>query len=396
MDIELEVAQWLTSPEGLAQVSWIAGSLDDGSDELAIAEGLRRSGIDGPRRGAALAAAVARRRARRRWTDADQLLFTREGLEQASDPEVSRWRTRRFPARVPVIDLCAGVGGDTMALVASGREVMAVDRDAGRLELLRHNVASRGGSAAQLTADALEVALPPTSWVHVDPGRRRDGRRVRRLRDHVPPVDVLARRLRDVAGSGIVLSPAVDLADPDLPDGELEFVQVEGDLVESVLWMGEARRDAAAASCTRLPEGEHLVRTGPQVELPVGPVGDHLLTVAPAAVRARLHGEVGERLEARRLATNRALLTCDGAPPADPWVTARPVEAVLPMRTKAVRSWLRAASTQPVEIAVHGLDLDPDRWWRELGRPPRGPRGRRLEAIRGDRGGMVVVTGPAL
>jgi SAM-dependent methyltransferase len=393
--IEPATARWLISAEGLEAVASVTARLDAGDDPLTITQELRSGGIDPATSSAVLTAATARQRARRRWPDADRLLFTREALEQASDPEVSAWRARRLGGSGRrVLDLCAGAGGDTLALGALGTEVVAVDLDPARLILLEHNARVRGLEVRTQAGDALDVDVRGGWWIHADPGRRRGERRVRRLRDHLPPVAALVAHVASAPGTGVVLSPAVDLDDPDLPDGELEFVQLGPDLVEAVVWLGDARRDAALASCTLLPSGAHLTRVAPPARLPTGHVGAYLVQVEPAAIRARLHDHIGAGLDARRVARDRALLTTDVAPPTSPWFRVRRVEEVLPARAKVLRRWLRSAPQTPLEIAFHGIDGSVDRWWRELGRPPRGPDGRRLELVRTADGAIAVMTSP--
>lgn len=394
--LSLGVAEWLCSSTGLEIVAQSTARLDEGVDELRLGTWLRRArGLEAEHATAAVAAASARRRARERWPDADRMLFTPTALEQASDPEVSAWRARRL-AHHPVWDLCAGIGGDSLAIAATAGPVTAVDLDPARLRLLEHNAGVLGVDVTTLRGDALEVRPPAGSWIHADPSRRRDGRRVRRLVDHQPPVDaLLAHHLRDTGtvAMGLVLSPAVDLDDPALPaDAELEFVADAHALRESVAWLRAARSPGVVASATLLPAGERRVRRTPPPSLPVGPVGSHLVEVVPAAVRARLHAQIGLELGARRLAERRALLTVDGAPPPSPWYRVHPVLAVLPAREKAVRRWLRDHDGVPVELVTHGLSADPERWWRGLGRPARGPRGYRIELVRTDGGARAVVT----
>jgi SAM-dependent methyltransferase len=408
-----EVARWLTGDEGLDHVAAVTAALDDGEDELTVAARLRRDGLDAARATAVAGAAHARRRARRRWPDAERLLFTPLALEQASDPDVSAWRAQRLAGR-RVADLGAGVGGDTLALAAAGARVTAVDLDEARLVLLAHNARVRGLDVEVEVGDATAHRPPAGAAVHADPGRRRGGRRVRRLRDHEPPVPALLAAHAHAPAVGVVLSPAVDLDDPDLPaDAELEFVQVGDDLVEAVAWLGDARLPgvaatasllpAGAASASRLPAGAATARPGPAAQrrsrphgprerLPVGEVGRWLLDPAPAVVRARLHDALGAEVGARRLAARRALLTVDDAPPDGPWWRRRQVHAALPARPKAVRAWLRSRQERPVELVLHGVDADLDAWWRALGRPPRGPAGWRVELVRTDTGVTALVT----
>lgn len=405
-ELRPEVALWLVSTDGRDAVARATGGLDDGIENLRVVTALRRDGLDQQRAAAAIGAAQARLRARTRWPDADQLLFTRSGLEQASDPAVSAWRARRFAGHEQLEDRAAGCGGDTLALAGAGAAVTALDLDEGRLTLLAHNASVRGLEVRTWVADAL-VAPAPLGPVHCDPGRRVEERRVRRLADHRPPVPRLVAHLTaTVAGPGlaVVLSPGVELDDPDLPsDAEVEFVQLGDQLVEAVAWFGALRRSRWSATVLAAPTGEPdpaapaaVTRSrgdrGPR--LPVGAVGAFLLEVVPAAVRARLHDEVGAEAGARRLASRRALLTVDDDPGPSPWWRTREVEAVLPAGARQLRRWLREADELPVEIVLHGVQVDPEHLHRQLGAPPRGPSGRRIELVRGDEGAFAVVTRP--
>ncbi len=419
-ELDVATARWLVSTAGLAAVASATAQLDDGADELKVATDLARRTSHSERRAAALSAAVARRRARPRWQLAEDLLFTRAALEQASDPAVSTHRAARLLAHLgstptapgAIADLCAGVGGDTIALAqaagGSGASVLAVDDDAARLVLLAHNAEVAGVAVTPRDADALTLALPPGAVVHPDPSRRRDGRRVRRLTDHLPSVPALLAAHPATSPWALALSPGVALDDPDLPDDiEVEYVQLGDALVEATVWLraGSSPPSPGAPGrrtrATLLRDGEVVTtRTGnpaDRVRLPVGEPGSVLIEPAPAAVRARVHDQLGREIGAWRVATHRALLTSDTAPPPSPWYRVRDVAAVLPARPKELRRWLRDqgdADGAPleVELVLHGVDADPQELWRSLGRPPRGPNGWRLEFLRRDRDTISVVT----
>lgn len=426
-ELDVETARWLTSTTGCGAVATATRQLDEGADELAVSAGLRRLRMPIEQRNAVLEAATARRRARERWPAADELLLTRQALEQASDPAVAAHRAGRLwgeladgsAAVAAIVDLCAGIGGDTIALAraaaGSGLPVLAVDTDAARLQLLRHNAEVVGVAVATRQADALTVDLPEGSVLHADPSRRRDGRRVRRLSEHVPSVPALFAAHPRALSWAVALAPGVDVGDPDLPrDVEVEYVQLGRALVEATVWVrGEGDRghrgrpsDRSAdeqrrARATVLAEdGPAATRVGVpahRARLPVGVVGCVLIEVVPAAVRARLHDAIGGEVGARRVADHRALLTADVAPPASPWYRAHRVLEELPARPQAVRRWLRGyerttGRTPTVEIVLHGVTADPEELWRDLGRPQRGPQGLRLEFVRRDHDSVVIVT----
>ena len=425
-------ARWLTSAAGLAVVERTTAALDAGEDALQVADRLSRDGIDTARRAAAVDAAVCRRRARDRWPEAERLLFTRQALEQASDPAVAAHRARSLLARAAgegsrwqgtVLDLGAGVGGDAIALARAATplagEVVAVDTDPARLQLLAHNAEVAGVVVRTRCADVLEVRSGPGVVCHADPGRRVGQRRVRRLSEHQPSVPALLAAHADALHLAVALSPGVEPEDPDLPPGlEVEYVQLGGALVEATVWTGLGRGGsggpwdpatgptdiaappAARRRATLLDDGGRELAPPDALDgidgLAIGDIGRWLVEVAPAAVRARQHDALGALLGARRVARNRALLTCDERPPASPWYRAWPVLAVLPGRAKAVRRWLRSPDgarhlDAGLEIVLHGVDTDPTQLWQQLGRPTRGPRGVRLAFIRRDRDTVAVV-----
>lgn len=390
-----EVAAWLVSSDGLHTLADVTVRIE-GSDALSVGTALRERGLAPDRAAAVTSVAETRLRARERYDDADRLVFTPTLLEQASHPAVAAWRARRFRDAGTVVDLCCGAGSDAMVL-SEHATVVAVDRDPVACELARHNVRARGGAAMTVLGDARRPPIRPGPPVHIDPSRRRGSRRARALADYRPAVPAVLPDLRAAVGAGLIVSPAVDLDDRDLPDdGELEFVQVDDDLVEAVVWLGDLRTAGVRASATLLgSDGRvraRLARVGPPGELPVRPFGRWLVEVAPAVVRSRLHDRVAAALDAWRVAERRALLSTDRRPDRSPLYRTWEVEAVLPVRARDLRRWLRDAEELPLEIATHGLDVDPEELWTRLGSPPRGPSGRRLHLVRLDTGAAAVAT----
>jgi hypothetical protein len=385
-----EVARWLVGDDAMPWVAFTRESLAGGRDELAVASLLALRGLDVARRAGLLDVVAGSRRAHAAGMPA-HTWWTTAAWEQASAPALSAWRAQRFTGE-DVIDVTAGCGGDALALAATARTLVAIEAHPARAVLLAANL---GTVATVRCEDALAVDVGER-WVWADPGRRRDGRRSRSLAETVPPVPALLDACRGATGIGVALSPAVDLADPDLPaDAELEFAQVGERLVEATLWVGgvceRGPGGIAPRSATLLPAGVH-VRGEPGPPGVVGELGAWLVEPQPALVRARLHDRLAGEAGLRRFDGRRALFTGDEPPPASPWWRAWQIESVVPAHPKAVREALRSLEPLPLEIAVHGLDADPVRWLRDLGAPPTGPRGRRLHLVRTDAGGLAILS----
>lgn len=387
-DITEDAARWVMSPPGREVLTELLQMATD--DPLAVASRLRGAGLDPGRAATVQGVASASRRA---W-EAGQpqgTWWTPAAAEQASHPQLTRWRARRF-AGSDAVDMTAGCGGDALALVEHARRVLAADFSRVRLPLLAANL---GAEAAVVQADARRPCVPPDRWWGwADPARRVDGRRVRHLGGTQP--DVPSLTALGYVGLGIAISPAVDLADPDRPDdAEIEFVQVGRQLAEAALWLGEARDtgpgERASASATLLPDGVHHRGTPTGPDQPVVDVGAWLAEPAPALVRARLVDGVAAELDLARLARTRALFTGSRAI-TSPWFRMEAVEAVVPARPARVRDALAGMEPQPVELVTHGMSVDARDWWRGMGAPPRGPRGRAVHLARLDRTSVAIIT----
>ena len=72
-----------------------------------------------------------------------------------------------------VVDLCAGIGGDALALAARS-DVLAVDLDQGMCRRLRYNasVYDVADRVLPVRARAEAFAIPAGAWLHLDPDRR--------------------------------------------------------------------------------------------------------------------------------------------------------------------------------------------------------------------------------
>lgn len=397
--VPVELARWAVGP-GLELIAELTGQLAAGADPLQLGTRLRGR-VESGRAAFATAAAATRLRAVEQGLEgADELVLTRESLEQASHPAAARWRATRARAATDdaaagaaVQDRCAGTGGDAVALAQHG-PVLAIERDPGRAVLAAHRASVLQRPVTVHVGDALDPAWGCAgAVVHSDPDRRdATGRRARSLAQHAPQVGHLLAVTAAAAGRLVTIAPGVAWDDPQLPsDAEVAFLQHSGDLLEAVVCTGTARQPDAHATAVLLDTDHTWTRrVDDDVDLSVGEVGEFLLVPAAALVRARLHDALGVELGARRLARRRALLTADAAP-ASPWVDVEVVEAVLAARPEALRDHLRAGPERRVEIVLHGLRVDVAAWLRAAGRPATGPDDLRVHLVRRDEDAVAIL-----
>ena len=109
---ELADYEWLTGPQAAEVLCDLAG----GCEPLHAAATRLRRQFSPARVHLLLEQVELRRRAAVKFERAEEMFFTRLGLEQATDLWVAAYKARRFAGRSPVADLCCGIGGDLLAL----------------------------------------------------------------------------------------------------------------------------------------------------------------------------------------------------------------------------------------------------------------------------------------
>ncbi|MHA6524242.1 THUMP-like domain-containing protein [Tessaracoccus sp. G1721] len=309
----------------------------------------------------ALTQAALRRRARAKFARADEMLFTHDGLEQATRDTVRRWRAARFAAAgvATVWDLGCGIGADAMAFAEVGLEVHAVDADPATVEAASWNLALVGAGPAQV-ARAEESAVPRADGVFLDPARRTARGRTWHVADFTPPWQLVLDHLASPRFVCVKLGPG--LPKELIPGGvRATWVSDGGDVVEVSLW-------------NRLPEGRSavLLSGGDVLELtaadgaqppPVDRLGAYVYEPDGAAIRAGLVGEAVPG--AWLLDPHVAYLTSDN-PVETPWATRFQVLDVLDYSVKALRGYVRERGIGTLEIKKRAIDVDPAALRREL------------------------------
>src|SRR6266851_4247378 len=281
-------ARLLLSAVGCELLDRLAGQ-DLGADRaLALSASLRRE-YPAELVAAALTQQTLRVSAREKFSRADQMLFTRAGLEQASSELTARHAAARFASSRVVADLCCGIGGNLIAFAEAARSaesaapaddsmitessqqlartefrdhgsrVIGVDSDSTSLQFARHNVAvcAPAARASFVCADVTQAPLRGVDAVFIDPARRHDRGRLP-AGQYRPPLGYCLRLAETVGRVGIKAAPG--LRRGLVPDGwEIEFVAVGRELKEALLWSpGLATGGGAATRATVLPSGDTL------------------------------------------------------------------------------------------------------------------------------------------
>ncbi|MEV0592069.1 class I SAM-dependent methyltransferase [Nonomuraea cavernae] len=404
--MDLDAFNELLTPRGIRALAEAEALRTAGP--VAAATRLRRS-YDAALTSAALTQAELRERAQEKFgPDAEVMYFTPHGLEQSTRGQVARHRARRLtacePHRPRVLDVCCGIGGDTIALARAGCFVDAVDTDPLTVAVARANVEALGlGERVTVrTADAATVSPEGYDVLFADPARRTSRGRTFDPMAYSPPWPVVLDLVSRAPRACLKVAPGIPYS--FIPaDAEAEWVSYKGEVKEVSLWTGahwpdaedeQAGPPAAPAGglvegpadesaegprvrrATLLPGGQSMTATGARAL--TGPVGRYLYEPDGAAIRAHLVGEVAELVAGRLPDPMIAYITGD-VPIDTPWAARYEVQDVLAFSLKRLRSTLRERQVGNVTIKKRASAIDIERLRADL-------------RLSGDKSAVIILT----
>jgi hypothetical protein len=307
-----------------------------------------------------------RARARAKFSRADQMYFTAEGLEQASTERMANYHATLYRGIGTIFDFCSGIGGDLIGLAQSHR-VFAVDIDPvhSRMGVLNAGAYGVANHVEPFVGDVELLGL----WrersefgFFVDPARRMDGRRLSAGQSQ--PSLEWCFALADTAPVAIKAWPAIPL---ERAPGEwsIEFVSEGRELKEALLVSPGMHRPARRATVL-LPEARSLdALPGPDV--PVREPGDYLLDPDAAVTRAGLVEDLARTLggEVWKIDNEVAFLSSN-APMDSPFGRTLKVAASLPWNLNRLKESLRSLDVGSVDIRKRGSAVDVDDIQRRL------------------------------
>lgn len=380
-------------PEGWALLRRVSDELGDHSayrdeDALRWSTQLRREGHDPETVAAVLTQLRLRARAVQKFGPfTDHMLFTDDGLQQATRLSVAARHAQRFQdAGVSsVADLGCGLGADALAMAALELDVTAVEMDEATAAAATINLMPFP-NATVACADALdwhagldESSRPEAFWL--DPARRvLDGSGTNatggsaRLFDpeaFSPPLSFVERLADTGAPVGVKLGPG--LPHTAVPDtAEAQWISVDGALLEAVLWFNSARRAEVRRGALVVDSTgatSELVSASDFDEDPAVPVAGregiagYLYEPDAAVIRSGLirqlvadtFGSVGGRMLDEHIA-----YFCADESVSTPFATGYRVLDVLPYSVKGLRRWVQEQAITRLDIKKRGVDVVPE------------------------------------
>lgn len=368
----------LTSGEGAGLLASLPPY--DETHAMSLAMRLRSEGFDPELVSAALTQSRRRARAIDKFGEqAGSMLFTPDGLEQATRPQLALLHARRFSAAgiAHVHDLGCGIGSDAMAMSKQRLAVSAVDADPVTAAVAEANL--RPYPAAEVSvarAEAVGIPKRDGTGVWLDPARRTSGvadllghtKRTFSLEALSPAWDFVQATAGGAAAGGVKLSPSIRHG--DIPRGvEAQWSSMHGEVLECALWWGAARQFTGRTAQV-VGDEVHVITESDAAGAEPDPVrldklDGYLYQADKAVVRAGLTGALVRATDGRELMPGLGYVSS----PRDVavgWARRYAVRAAMPFNVKALRRQLRDDRIGRVTIKKRGVVLDSDTLRRQL------------------------------
>lgn len=381
--MDIQTVKALAGPEGHELLSALPPY--DESTVLSLQGRLREAGYSPELVAAALTQQRLRHRARAKFGEfADGMLFTPDGLEQATRLEVAAVHASRYAAAslATVHDLGCGIGADAMTMSSLGVTVHGVDVDPVTAAIADANLRPWPDSRARPgRAEDFEPPADPLRsrvGVWLDPARRTPGiadargrtRRVFRLDEISPSWQTVLDMATAVPATGVKMSPSLPHDVPPLGT-EAQWVSYDGTLLECSVWWGPLVRSAGRTALV-MRHGAPSVRVDqtqadedpPSVDS-LGALGPHLYEADRAIVRAGLVGAVTAEVGGAEAEPGLGLVSSERAAQL-PFARGYRVVEAMPYNIKALRGWLRERGITGLTIKKRGMRIDDDALRRTL------------------------------
>jgi len=354
----------------------------DESSTLALGERLRVAGFDVDLVAAALTQSRLRARGRAKFGDfAAGMLFTADGLEQATRLEIAARHAGRFRAAGlrQVFDLGCGIGADAIAIAGLDLKVTAIDSDEMTAILAGVNLRHWPGALASV-GTAEETRLPrgegarhTGAWL--DPARRTPGvtdaggrtRRVFSLDAISPSWSTVQSIARSLPATGAKLSPSFPHS--AVPDGaEAQWTSLGGEVLECAIWWGPLVSRVGRSALVIGSKGRSWTVREDDAETHGGasPVASSMAQVGAwlyepdrAVIRAGLTGALTSAVDGFELDSGVGYVTSQRCVDVG-YATRFSVIESMPLNVKALRAWLRDRDVGRVTIKKRGVTLDAD------------------------------------
>ena len=365
MSNSIEEYRWLVSSPASGFLAETLEQIENKVNVVRIAKQLRKD-MTPSRSAMVLELAQQRIRGRKKFALADQMFFTKRGLQQASSQPIAEYKAQRFAKCNRVADVCCSIGGDLLSL-AKVAKTTGVDNDPvttlfAQRNLEVHNLLN--ASTAECNFEDFDLA--DFDAVHIDPDRRAKGSTAGRTTHgdfFSPSLPSIFQRLNESKFeskfAAIKVAPAT-LASVCLPDQyEIEWIGDRRECKQQLIWTGVAVENPGTMTATRVDGGQvhHFITNAKLLNEPApvaSEVALYLFEPHSSILAGQMTDAFANSCELKRLASDIVYLTSD-SPVQHSMMRRFCVEAVLPIDARKVHEYFRERQVGLLEIKNRGV-----------------------------------------
>ncbi len=361
---------FLEQPQTQSVINTLAQSKLGGTEEFKLIKKLRQD-FTSEETSWLLNQVKLRQKALRKFPSSmvEKMYFEEKALEQATAWPLALHRAQKLQAIAPegpILDLGCGMGCDALAL-ATYRPVIAVDLEQSRLNILQANAKNLAlpYSIQTLQLDYIKNKLPQAAAAFSDPARRVDSKRIYQVEETFPPLKKvvgLAKFLN--IPMAIKLAPSFDKAMlEDLPGASLEFVGLNKQCREAVLWLNCSIEPSLQASIY-LKDGtwhQESLPIGQDIAVDVGSLheGQYLYEIEPVLLRAGLLHKYATKLQAHLFDEQTSWLISDKLIE-EPLADAFLITEIHKFSLKALQKRIKELNVGILEIKKRNSAIEPE------------------------------------
>lgn len=307
------------------------------------------------------------KKAQDKFPEAECLLLSKDGVEQATRKELAAYVAERYQSYESRMDLTAGIGGDSREILSGAKLAVAVERDPVIAMMIRHNLNQWNLSEVEVRQeDAQETEIIEGAALYCDPMRRDSmGRRTSQISLWEPnPLACLPHWLQNACGVGIKVSPAFDYAELSASglSPEVEMIGWGRDLKQAMWWIGDLQDSEITRRATLLPSRWTLTDQDDVQDVEIREPRGYIVEPHTAILRAELADQFCTRYGLAKIDEHIGYFTTDEVPEFEDPMIAR-VYRVMDLAKYNVRNLKRCLKTFHIDAATirrRGFPHHPD------------------------------------
>ena len=361
--------QWLVSSEAASLLSLAHEDFLTPLSPLKIAKRLRKS-TTLTRAALIMEQAQLRIRAKSKFPLADQMFFTKRGLEQSSGSELSIYKAKQFKNHESVLDVCCGIGGDLLGLASRAPinpelVTTGIDSDPVTALFANHNLQQLlqteripHAAASVLDQDFTAADLEHYSGIHLDPDRRK-ARRVTDGRHFSPSLTDVFSRVSDSQQVAVKVAPATPIEDSWPEQLHRQWIGDRRECKQQVLWLGSDFPIGQRSASLVMDDGSahHICcEEKSDVERVTAPgLKQYLYEPHAAVLAAKLEDHLAAKHSLGRIARTIPYFVSDVAIQ-EPLLAGFQVIEMLRMDLKTIHRYLTDKDVGEIELKQRGID----------------------------------------